>query len=113
LYSNPLNLVFSIQRVFSPDVDPDAVEPMLEDFFSAPVAIEKMVLQKIPYHYDWEVYGMLWYFPTVEQVLERGNGLLLAWLSESYACGEEGSLPLWFIGSGGSQDYLMQKRSVQ
>jgi hypothetical protein len=74
LYPNPLNLVLSIQRVFSLDVDPDAVEPMLEDFSSAPVAIEKIVLQKIPYRYDWEVYGMPWYFPTVEEVLEKGEG---------------------------------------
>jgi hypothetical protein len=84
LYPNPLNLVLSIQRVFSLDVDPNAVELMLEDFSSPPVAIEKMVLQKIPYRYDWEVYGMPWYFPIVEEVLEKGERLQNASFSSSF-----------------------------
>jgi len=32
------------------------------------------VAEKIPYRYDWEVYGMPWYFPTTAKVLERGEG---------------------------------------
>jgi len=74
LYPNPLNLIISIQRVFSPDVDPGAVEPMLEDFPSDPTAIEKAVVARIPYRYDWEVYDIPWYVPTVEKVLEKGEG---------------------------------------
>jgi hypothetical protein len=74
LYPNPLNLIISVQRVFSPDVDPGAVKPLSEDFPSAPIAIEKAVVERIPYRYDWEVYGMPWYFPTVEKVLEKGEG---------------------------------------
>ena len=74
LYPNPLNLITSVQRVFSPDVDPGAVKPLLEYFPSAPLAIEKTVMERIPYRYDWEVYGMPWYFPTVEKVLEKGEG---------------------------------------
>ena len=74
LYPNPFNLVISIQRVFSVDVDPGAVGTILGDFPSDPTAIEKAVLERIPYRYDWEVYSMPWYFPTVEQVLGKGEG---------------------------------------
>jgi len=74
LYPNPLNLIISAQRVFNFDADPGAVEFMLNDLPSDPVAIEKAVLTRIPYHHDWELYGMPWYFPTIEKVLERGEG---------------------------------------
>jgi hypothetical protein len=74
LYPNPLNLVVSIQRVLNFDADPGAVEFMLNDFPSDPADIERAVLDRIPYHCDWEVYGMPWYCPTVEQVLKRGEG---------------------------------------
>lgn len=74
LYPNPLNLPISIHRVFNLDIDPGAVESMAENFPSAPTAIEKTVLERIPYHYDWEVYSVPWYFPTVEEVLEKGEG---------------------------------------
>jgi hypothetical protein len=74
LYPNPLNLIISVQRVFNLDVDPWAVEFLLNDFPSDPVAVEKAVLARIPYHYDWELYSVPWYFPTVEEVLEKGEG---------------------------------------
>jgi hypothetical protein len=74
LYPNPLNLIISVQRVFDLDVDPAAVESMLNDLPSDPAAIEKTVLDRIPYRYDWELYGMPWYFPTVKQALEKGEG---------------------------------------
>lgn len=74
LYPNPANLVVSIQRVLNFDADPDSVEFMVNDFPSDPADIEKAVLSRIPYHHDWELYGMPWYCPTIEQVLERGAG---------------------------------------
>jgi transglutaminase-like putative cysteine protease len=74
LYPNPLNLVLSIHRFINPGVNPNAVEFMLDDFPSDPVAIEKAVLARISYRLDWELYRMPWYFPTVEEVLERGEG---------------------------------------
>lgn len=61
LYPNPLNLIISIQRALNFDADP-------ED-------IEKAVLAKIPYRCDWELYSMPWYCPTIEEVLERGEGI--------------------------------------
>lgn len=74
LYPNPLNFVISIHRSANLGVDPGAVEFMLADLPSEPAAIEKAVLTRIPYSYDWEVYGMPWYFPTIDQVLEKGTG---------------------------------------
>ena len=74
LYPNPLNLIISIHRVLNFNADPGAVEFMLDDFPSDPVAIEQAVLARIPYRHDWELYGMPWYCPTVEQVLEKGEG---------------------------------------
>ena len=74
LYPNPLNLIISIQRVINFDTDPAAVEFMLSDLPSDPADIERAVLARIPYRHDWELYGMPWYCPTVEQVLEKGKG---------------------------------------
>jgi len=74
LYPNPANLVVSIQRVLDFDAEPDAVEFMVNDFPSDPTDIERAVLSIIPYRHDWELYGMPWYCPTIEQVLERSAG---------------------------------------
>ena len=74
LYPNPLNLVVSIHRFINPHVNPSAVEMILDDFPSDPVAIEKAVVARISYRLDWELYGMPWYCPTIEKVLERGEG---------------------------------------
>jgi len=74
LYPNPLNLIISIQRAIDFDTDPAAVESLLSDLPSDPVDIESAILARIPYRHDWELYGMPWYCPTVEQVLEKGKG---------------------------------------
>jgi len=74
LYPNPLNLIISIHRATDFGADPGAVQFMLNDLPSDPAAIEKAVLARIHYRYDWEVYSMPWYCPTVEQVLEKGEG---------------------------------------
>ncbi len=74
LYPNPSKLVLSLQRAFDPNIDPVSVEPLLRDLPSDPVAIESIVLEQIPYSYDWKTYGMPWYVPTAEEVLERGEG---------------------------------------
>jgi len=74
LYPNPLNLFVSIHRFVNPPVDPAAVAPILNELPSDPVAIEQAILSRISFRLDWQVHGMPWYFPTVEQVLERGQG---------------------------------------
>ncbi len=74
LYPNPLNIFVSVHRVFNPDIDPVAVEPLLEGLPSDPAAIEQEILRRIPYRYDWETQGMPWYFPRTARVVERGEG---------------------------------------
>jgi len=74
LYPNPLRLAASVQRLANPGVDPGAVQTLAESLPSEPAVIEKAVLDGLPYHYDWEVYDMPWYFPTVDEVLENGQG---------------------------------------
>jgi hypothetical protein len=74
LYPNPLKLIVSVQRVFDFDAEPGSVEFILSDFPSDPAAIEDTVLARIPYHYDWELYGVPWYFPTIKEVLQKGEG---------------------------------------
>jgi len=74
LYPNPLNLVISVRRFINPNINPSAVEMILNDLPSDPVAIEKAIIAKITYRLDWELYSMPWYFPTVEEIMERGEG---------------------------------------
>jgi transglutaminase-like putative cysteine protease len=74
LYPNPLRLAVSVQRLASPQVDPIAVESLAASLPSDPAAIEEAVLESVPYRYDWRVYGMPWYFPTVDEVLQNGGG---------------------------------------
>jgi hypothetical protein len=74
LYPNPLRLAASARRLANPGVDPVAVESLAASLPSDPVVIENAVLAMIPYHYDWKVYGMPWYFPTVGEALENGEG---------------------------------------
>ena len=74
LYPNPFNILVSAHRVFNLDIDPAAVEPLLDGLPSEPAAIEAEILRRIPYRYDWEVHGMPWYFPRTESVVERRVG---------------------------------------
>ena len=74
LYPNPLRLAASVQRVADPRADPGAVQALADSLPSEPAAIEEAVLDSVPYSYDWEVYAMPWYFPTVDEVLEKGRG---------------------------------------
>ncbi len=74
LYPNPLRLATSFGRLATLSIDPAAVESLAADLPSDPAAIEQEVLRRIPYRYDWQVYGMPWYFPTVDEVLKNGAG---------------------------------------
>lgn len=74
LYPNPGNLVHSVRMVINPVIDVETVSDLLGAMPSDPALIEKEVAGMLPYRFDWEVYGMPWYFPSVEQSLERGVG---------------------------------------
>ncbi len=74
LYPNPANLIISIHRVLNFGANPGAVESMLKDLPADAADIERAVLARIRYRHDWQVYGMPWYCPTVEQVMAREEG---------------------------------------
>jgi len=74
LYPNPFNICISVHRVFNLDIDPVAVEPILEGLPTEPAAIEQEILRRIPYRYDWELHGMPWYFPRTEKIVENREG---------------------------------------
>ena len=90
LYPNPVRLVTSVIRVLDPPTDPLAVTPMLDYVPSDPAELEAYVLRTYPYQYDWVTYGVPWYFPTLEEAMERGTGdcktrfLVLASLFEAH-----------------------------
>jgi len=74
LYPNPVNLVRSVKMVINPVTDAAAVADLAATLPSDPALIEQEIMGIIPYGFDWEVYGMPWYFPSVEQTLEKGVG---------------------------------------
>lgn len=73
LYPNPLNVGVSLYRAYQPDVDPLAIG-QLGEFPSEAASIDALVKARVPYSYDWTVYGMPWYFPTTRLVVEQGMG---------------------------------------
>lgn len=77
LYPNPVKLGLSIYRVYNPPIDPETVLAYPIDFTRAnltPADIETLVIENVPYQYDWTTYRMPWYFPTVEEVVENQAG---------------------------------------
>ncbi|SES85493.1 hypothetical protein SAMN05660297_00734 [Natronincola peptidivorans] len=74
LYPNPYRLGASIYRVIHPATNTAAVEDLAARAPSDPKEIEKFVLEEIPYQYDWQTYGMPFYFPTAEEAIAKGTG---------------------------------------
>ncbi len=77
LYPRPIDLGRSVYRLFHHPIGPKEVgilEITQEVSGETPSEIERIILSEIPYAYDWEVYGMPWYFPTTEEVLTSGRG---------------------------------------
>ncbi len=74
LYPNPLRLVVSVVRVANPPVSAEAVEPLAQETPGDPVRMESFVLREFPYQYDWDTYGVPWYFPTAEEAVRKGTG---------------------------------------
>lgn len=75
LYPNPYRLAVSGSRMISPAVNPAAVTYLLDELPETPREIERYVLDKIvPYQYDWQTYGVPFYFPRAEEVLANGLG---------------------------------------
>ncbi len=75
LYPNPLHLVFSMYRLYHPPVAPDLVSNYARELENkTPLEIEQFVYARLPYSYDWEIHGMPWYFPTLNEALIMGAG---------------------------------------
>ena len=74
LYPNPVRLLNSLERLAHPQVDPVAAQAMADRLPSDPAAIERAVLDALPYSYDWEVHSMPWYYPTVSEALAKHRG---------------------------------------
>jgi hypothetical protein len=77
LYPQPMALVISFQRLFNLPIDyqTELMKPLLKATFNQdPSWIEAFVEEQIPYQHDWQVYNYPWYFPSVEEVLNKGFG---------------------------------------
>ncbi len=75
LYPNPVLLPVSILRMMDPSRALGAL-PVQEEGLTGKTAaeIEQLVYAWIPYEYDWVVYGMPWYFPSLDEVLKNQEG---------------------------------------
>ena len=75
LYPNPYHLAASIYRLKNPPVMPIMVSAQARQLENkTPREIEQFVYTALPYSYDWEVYNMPWYFPTLNEALATGTG---------------------------------------
>ncbi len=75
LYPNPGNLIASVYRLKNPPVMPfQVIDIALELEGVAPHEIEQFVFNRVPYQFDWEVYDMPWYFPTLDEILQKNSG---------------------------------------
>jgi hypothetical protein len=77
LYPNPGKFFVTLSRLRNPPTTylVEELRPLLQESFKkSPEEIEKIVKQKVPYTYDWDIYNLPLYFPTVKEVLENGAG---------------------------------------
>lgn len=75
LYPNPVHLYTSISRLKNPPVIPLQVSGLALQFQdSTPSEIESFVYAQLPYSYDWEIYNMPWYFPSLQEAMQIGRG---------------------------------------
>ncbi len=74
LYPNPRPLVVSLERLFRPPLDPDAVAELADRLPNDAVEVEAFSRRSVPYRTAWDLYGQFWYFPTVTETLAAGGG---------------------------------------
>jgi hypothetical protein len=84
LYPDPTRLLVSIKRLVHFPVDAAAVQPIARTLPNDYKAVEDYALATVPWENAWKVYGMPWYFPTVQEVMAdkagdcQGQALLIA-----------------------------------
>jgi hypothetical protein len=75
LYPDPTVLLRSARHLVEPQVDPAAVAALAARLPDDPRLIEAYVLDRqVPYAYDWQTFGVPWYFPSTRDVLAAGAG---------------------------------------
>lgn len=75
LYPDPTLLARSIRNISDPDVDAGVVAALASRLPDDPRLIEAYVLDRqVPYAYDWQTWGVPWYFPTTSEALAAGRG---------------------------------------
>ncbi len=74
LYPNPYRLVVSGYRMIKPATNPAAITLLAQRAPWDPREIEEFVLEEIPYQYDWQTYGMPFYFPTAAEAMAKATG---------------------------------------
>ena len=75
LYPDPTVLVRSVQNLVHPRIDPAAVAGIAARLPNDPRVIEAYVLERqVPYAYDWQTAGVMWYFPSTRDALAAGAG---------------------------------------
>lgn len=74
LYPNPYRLFISLYRIIYPPINPMAVTELVGKSPSKALEVEEFVLREIPYQFDWQTYGVPFYFPTPEEVMSHKTG---------------------------------------
>jgi hypothetical protein len=85
-YPHPVLLYRNIGRWRNPNqlLNPDspALQPLVDEVAKRSVSatsqemrstVERVVLEHIKYQFDWDNWGVMDYFPTVEEIMERGR----------------------------------------
>jgi hypothetical protein len=74
-YPRPLLAFRTLRNARRPEIDPVAVEQLatgLPD--DADLIWRRVQTGIVPYAFDWQVYGVPYYFPTLAEALEHGRG---------------------------------------
>lgn len=74
LYPDPLVPINSIRRLINPPVNEAAVAAIAPTLPDDASAVEAYSQSQVRYESAWKLYGVPWYFPTVEEVLRDKAG---------------------------------------
>ena len=73
LFTTPLVIFKDVYRVQNPPIKSDSINNV-SSIPDHPSEIESWVNSRIEYEYDFGTYGVFWYVPTPEEILEKGKG---------------------------------------
>ncbi len=73
LFTTPLVIFKDIYRVQNPPIKSGSINNV-SSIPDHPSEIESWVNSRIEYEYDFGTYGVFWYVPTPEEILEKGRG---------------------------------------